>query len=593
MTDIALLTSPDPAEGLSAYLAELMVVEGLPRPVLLAADDLAGAALDPLSVGAVIAPHLSLSDGAVAALVHYVRAGGALLALQPCPTLAAALGLERAAAVPERLCCDAWLEFRRPHPLLGPIPAGIDCLQYHGQADAYRGGDGVAATIYWGGTSTDYPAILSGSLGRGRFVVFSYDLALSTMLFHQGLREQSSLGSRPDLSGDGTYTPNDLFLGYLAADMRLIPQADLQLRLLSAALEWLIEPVLPLPRLWYFPQGKPAIALIDGDSDAMCVEEMCLYADTVERAGGRYTLYLMEMQYQDVPAPLMDAYRERGHDFGPHVWLALKPTVDDFARQVQHEAAAFSRRYGFRPTSTRHHCVVWPGWSEPARALAQAGIGMEVNFRAAQYFREGYLTGSGLPTPYVDDDGAVIDTYQQPTLLSDDFLYQNKSFLRPLKSEEIISLTRQMLDDSAERYHTVVQPYFHPVYARTEGQLVPGTYTLPWLQATVAHCRLRGLPMPSVGEWLRFTRARRGVAVDGLRRLGAATFAFDLRPAGDWPSGLTVMLPATWDGATIDAVTQAGERLSHAIESRQGRQYALFEPQPALGSEVRVHYRRP
>lgn len=593
MVAISLVTTEDPAEGLWPYLLEIMASEGLPRPGLLPRRRLAQAGPEP--GGVVIVPAVELSPEAVARLMEHMRRGGSLLALRPCPRLAAALGLRPADGIAPRLCQDAYLELHRPHPLLAAIPEDIDYLQYHGPADAYvtDAPERPAATIYWGGTTMPYSAILSGRPAQGgRYVVFAYDLALSTMLFHQGRRSQSSLGDRPDLSGDDTYTPNDLFVGYLDAGMRRIPQADLQQRVLSSALEWLLEEEMPLPRLWYFPDGKPAIALIDGDSDAMNLDEMRLYADTVERAGGKYTLYLMTMHYDEIGPEVVADYRARGHDFGPHIWTSLKPTPRQFDEHVQDEVDHFRRRYGFQPASTRHHCVVWPGWVEPAKALRRAGIGMEVNFRAAQHFREGYVTGSGLPYPYVDDQGEVVEVYQQPTLLSDDFLYQNKSFLRPLKSEEVIALTREMTDECIGRYHTVMQPYFHPIYARTDPPLVPGTYTVPWLQATVAHCRDRGLDMPSLEQWLRFSRARRAAALTGLSYAPeAGTLRFRLQAGGAEADarGLTLLLPSAWHGRPLRRVRRNGRPADFTVATRMGGDYALLDAGADLG-EVEAEY---
>jgi len=574
---------------------EIMAVEGLPAPELIAATELGRMPLAESSRAVIVVPSLSLAGPSVAALLEYLRAGGSLLLLRPCAGLGSGLGLQPAREVDSNLLRDAYLELDHSHPLTAPVPKDIPYLQYHGQADAYMpDSQSTAARVYWGGSSMPYPIVLSGRLGRGRYVVFAYDLARSTMLFHQGLRAQSSLGECPDRSGDSTYTPNDLFVGYLDADLRLVPQADLQQRMFSGALDWLAREALPLPRLWYYPRSRPAVAVIDGDSDAMTVEEMELYARTLEKGGGRYTLYLMTDHYSAVTGELMDSYRERGHDFGPHIWLALKPSPAKFHAHVQREVAAFSGRYGFRPASTRHHCVVWPGWMEPAQALARAGIGMEMNFRAAQHFREGYLTGSGLPLRYVDEEGELIDVQQQSTLLSDDFLFQNKSFRTPLKTADVIALTKTMVDACVQRYHTVFHPYFHPVYGRTHPPLVPGTYTVPWLEATVAHCRERGLPMLAASEWSGFSLARREALPRDLD-WDAADFRLRFRlgqtalPARDL-AGLTLLLPLAWRGCALASVTQGDGPFTWRREGWLGRENAVFEVEADSDRPIEARY---
>ena len=595
MASIAVVTGADPAVGLWQYLLEIMAVEGLPQPQLVAAERLTEDGRDLSGLAAVVVPSLDLAASAVEALLAYLRDGGALLLLRPCPAPAAGLGLEEAEGIPAHLLSDAYLELEQGHPLTTAVPRGIPYLQYHGPAATYLPGDYVpVARVYWGGASMPFPAILTGRLGKGRFVVFAYDLALSTMLFHQGLCSQSSLGSRPDRSGDSTYTPNDLFVGYLNADLRLVPQADLQQRMMSAALDWLLQDVLPLPRLWYFPHAWPALALINGDGDAMTLEEMCLYVGVVERAGGCYGVYVMGDQYDYVPPSLVDDLRCRGHYFGPHIWHGLRPSPESFHDHVQREVGAFAAHYGFQPLSTRHHCVVWPGWVEPARALAQAGVRVELNFRAAQHYREGYLTGSGLPVHYVDEDGTLVNVQQQATLLSDDFLFQNKSFLTPLKSEDVIVLTRTMIDDCVQRYHTVFQPYFHPVYSRVQPPLVPGTYTLPWLQATLDHCNTRGLPILSLDSWCRFSLARRQalphhVHYDAEQHTLSFLSAADVSQPGEL-DGLTVTVPGQWNGMRVSRVAQGRELIPFSSESWLGRHNAVFQVEAGLATPICVHY---
>ncbi len=588
--NIYLLAGEDPSKGLWPYVLEIMATEGLPRPVLMKPEGLSR--LLPVGRAVVIVPSMELSASTAELLGRHLRGGGGLLALKPCSALATELGLRKLHGIPDFLLCDGYLEFNRSHPLCVVLPPQIDYLQYHGQAEPYELPAGLcaAATLYWGGTSTTCGAIATGHLHKGKAAIFAYDLAASTMLFRQGLRRQSSLGELPDRSGDSMFTPNDLFVGFLDAGLRLVPQADLHARLFAKALAWLCEDWAPLPRLWYFPGGKPAVALINGDSDAMSREEMELYIQLVARAGGHYTLYLMREHYDLVPPELVAHYLSLGHGFGPHIWAGPRPTPEEFVACAQEEVAAFVGRYGFRPTTTRHHCVIWPGWVEPARALEKVGIRMDVNFRAAHFFREGYLSGSGLPMPYMDETGKAIEVLQQPTLLCDDFLFQNKSYLRPLKMQEVIALTDAMLEGCVRDYNTVFQAYFHPVYARKENPLVPGTYTVPWLEHTVGRCQELGVPMLSVEEWCGFAWARRRVWLDNLSfepgsRLLTAALRTEL---GAIPGGLTVMAPLRWQGLEAKSVRVGGELASTWRRRWLGEEW-LFCELPALAASQQLN----
>ena len=77
-----------------------------------------------------------------------------------------------------------------------------------------------------GGAPGPYPAIVTANHGRGRIALYTFDLAESTVLFHQGLREHASTGTTPDYDADSTYRAGDMFVGYLDERLKNVPQAD-------------------------------------------------------------------------------------------------------------------------------------------------------------------------------------------------------------------------------------------------------------------------------------------------------------------------------------------------------------------------------
>ena len=139
---------------------------------------------------------------------------------------------------------------------------------------------------------TENPAIVIDSYGEGHWAAFTYDLAESTVLFHQGLREQASTGVRPDPGGEYQYKTNDLFVGYLDPELGHLPQADLHQDALVRILDWMASLSRPLPRLWHFPDGSPALAMFTGDSDGMSMDDFANTIATADRFGIPYTTYL-------------------------------------------------------------------------------------------------------------------------------------------------------------------------------------------------------------------------------------------------------------------------------------------------------------
>jgi hypothetical protein len=302
----------------------------------------------------VVAPCGGGPTDAEAAALGALRAGTGTVFLRPSLETARVLGL--VASGRDRVARDQYLAPEPAHPLW--YPALGDALQFHGPADLYAGPEAPAAALAWVAGrdwAMPHPAVVTGTYGAGRFAVFAYDLAASTVLFHQGQPALASTGPTPDADGDGAYTPNDLFQGHLDASLRHVPQADLQQRLLLRLLEWVSEPAGPLVRLWPFPGVAPAIALLNGDSDGMTRSQMEWYVNMAEAHGAGYTIYLMEQHLPLLPPDLAADYRRRGHSTGPHIWLSLKPTPAELAARIAEEVAQFAGRYGLPPTTTRHH----------------------------------------------------------------------------------------------------------------------------------------------------------------------------------------------------------------------------------------------
>lgn len=540
---------------------------------------------------AVIVAPCGEDTGAEAAALAALRQGTPVVFLRPSAETAAVLGLT---GKQRRTANEAYLAPERDHPLW--FAALGDFMQFHGAADMYAdygGRERVLAWIAGRDWALPLPAIVTGTHGAGRYAVFTYDLATSTVLFHQGRREQASTGPNPDFDGDGLYCPSDLFIGYRDRTLLDLPQADLQQQLLMRILEWASAPHAPLARLWYYPNAAPAIVLVNGDSDGMTRPQMEWYTNMVEAHGGEYTVYLMEEHLRHLTPEMERDYRRRGHSAGPHIWHSLKPTVDEMRQRIQEEVALFEERYGYPPKTTRHHCVIWPGWVETAKALADAGFRMDTNYRAGDHQQYGYLTGSGLPMRFIDEDGEFIEIFEQETLFCDDYVLVDKSFLPPLSEEQAIAVSKEYMDAARDRYHTVVHLYFHPIYA-TGVQVNTGQFirTAGWFEAVLKYAAQEHLPMPSTDAWCTFNEQRRATVLS-QQRWDAATGLLHLTvEAQDSLPGGTLILPARYDGRQIEEVHLAGEPLRLERRSLAGAASALAVADFGAGShDVLVNYR--
>jgi len=579
---VAVVLGPRAAHPFAGYVTEILDVEGFPWHRVFHergsgdADgnggNYGGAPLEAREwtrAPVVVLGYVDASPELVEAVLRYVYAGGGLLVLRPSPALAAGLGLRDTGA-------DLISRYVEIHGS-GPLGAGMDvpALQFHGRADLLVAcGDGVQVAAHLAvcaGQPLPNPAVAFGRLGRGRWAAFTYDLAGSTVLFHQGRQDQASAGPVADADGDGKYAPNDLFVNHLDPALCRIPQADLHQDLFVRSLQWVAPPGPPLPRLWHFPHSARATAFFRGDGDRMTREDFDRTIAAADRHGVPFTTYLMLQDHAVVTPERADELRRNGHDFAQHAYTGRLPSPDEMRACLRDELAAFAHRYGETSVTYRGHSNVWVGWSEMARYLSENGVRLDTTFIPERFFAAGYLNGSGLPVRFVDGDGAIIDLYEQATLHTEPSLLTDKCFRAPLSVEEALAETIALADGAIDRYHTVYQPNFHPVYTRPGARSV-----LPWIEGLMAHCRARGFHFTNGRDWVRFNDARRSVTLDSLMfdpHTGVQDF--QLTAAVD-VEGLTLALPCERDGLLLTGASIDGESVAVDALPLEGQKHVLL-----------------
>ncbi len=556
---------------LSGYITEILDVEGYNWHTV---HDLASGPLTPevlsrhqIAILAHVEPSTEVQD----VLLEHVREGGNLVALRPPREMAAKLGLGSSFA--ERTMVDRYIELNGNCA----VNVGVEpyVLQFHGRAEQYTWADNPSAVMAHLAADRDYvtenPAIVIDSYGEGQWAVFTYDLAESTVLFHQGLREQASTGVRPDPGGEYQYKTNDLFVGYLDPELGHLPQADLHQDALGRILDWMASLSRPLPRLWHFPDGSPALAMFTGDSDGMSMDDFANTIATADRFGIPYTTYLKIEHHEDVTPELQTALEARGHDFGEHPYAGAQPSLEEMREGLREELGAFRKRYGRSPVTNRSHSVIWVGWTESAKYLRENGVRLDTNFTAGRFHRTAYLNGSGLPVKFMDENGELLDIYEQCTTLSDDGYVGVKILAQALTIDECIAFTRRRLDDAAERFHSVYNPCFHPLRTR------PGAESNQrWYEAAIQACIDRGFHFASARGWLAFN--------DGRRSLRITEYSFDqesltldlcLEAAMD-VSGVALALPYTFRGSPMSSAAMDGEAADTAPKRREGRMQVML-----------------
>ena len=581
MQPLLLLTSADEARPYDGYLREILDTEGyrafdeVTTPDALGPEDLAPYPLVMIGAGAAtrVCPD---------AVESYLRAGGRAILLRPTAELARRVGLEPPGPT-YGVARDVYLEVNTRHTWLQAFGGGT--LQLPGEADVY--GPGSTRPLAWlagqRGRAVPAPAVALSHVGRGLAVVFAYDLADCVVRFHQGRPENASNGPDPDANRDGKFTPDDLLEGVREFGLTTIPQGDVHQDLLVRAILGLTRSRTPVPRLWHFPRCAPAALFVNGDGDGMNAEELRLTVETCERYGAKFTFYLMDDQIAAFSPEEVAALRARGHAFGPHPWVSLKPSVEEWRTEVRRIVASFTRKFGFAPRSVRSHSCIFPGYDETPQLYAETGLRLDTSFINGYRYQSGYANGSGLPVRFASRSGEIIDCYEQTTLHGDDVLCTHKALLPALNEEAALDLSLRTLNRCATDFHGVFHPYFHPIYLSGRG----GIPTLRWFEGVLAEAQRRGVPSVSADEWLAFNDARRALEVEVTSwRPDPPQMSLTIR-SPQAVSGLTLLLPP-FRRRFLEAVTLDGEPLPLIEPSLEAIPWGAVTLELAAGSELRL-----
>jgi hypothetical protein len=557
------------------YLAEILRAEGLNCFQIGRASDLGNAPLEWYDL--VLLAEGSLGDAQVESLEGYVAQGGRLVAMRPDARLASLFGVERVGGS----TAEGYLQVEGSHPIGQGIAA--ERLQFHGTADHYRlaGAQVVAWLASDADTRTGFPALTVHRHQSGQAALWAYDLARSVAYTRQGNPDWADQ-ERDGLAG---IRVTDILEGWVDLDRLPIPQADEQQRLLANLLSVLSQDARPLPRLWYFPGPAESVLVVTGDSHGNSASAIEAALTRVEQRGGHMSIYYTAYPSSDLrravrramipvlrvpvvgdvvareyssPTPTQVAdWRLRGHEFALHPYV--EEGLDAGWREYWEEFTGMG--YGPVPPTTRTHRVLWQGWVETARMQASYGIRLNLDpYHLGPFFRNqagewayGYFTGSGLPMKFVDEQGRILNIYQQPTQLTDEHLLVMPwvtGEVPGLTAGEAVEISRTLLRRSLDGAYGAITAQFHVDPFALGGQVA--SEEAHWLEGTLDYAVAQGIPIWSAAQWLRFTGARHDVNLMGVEWHSASRrLSFDLVAQAVPGVELGVMIPLQHTGARM------------------------------------------
>jgi hypothetical protein len=591
------------------YLTEILRTEGLNCFQVARMSDLDRVPLDRFDQ--LLLTEGPLDNAQVEQLESYVAGGGRLVAMRPDVRLAALFGLERATGS----TAEGYLQVEADHPIGEGV--ATETMQFHGAADHYRlaGAQVVAWLASDADTRTDFPAVTIHRYGQGQAVLWAFDLARSVAYTRQG----NPAWANQERDGANFIRVSDMFVDWVDLDRLAIPQADEQQRLLANLLAALSQGARPLPRLWYFPGTAEGMLIATGDSHQNPAAAIEYELAIVERYGGHMSIYyapplssdwrragrrvkrwteelpligdaLADQYTPPTPAQIAD-WRARGHEF------TLHPYVDDDLETGWHDYWQEFTGLGYGPVSptVRTHRILWTGWVETARLQASYDIRLNLDYyHWGPAFRKetgewvhGHLTGSGLPMKFVDQQGRILNIYQQLTQLADEHLLDVMNGPAQLSAEDAVEVSRILLRRAVEGTHGAIVAQFHtdPFYAGVES-----AEARRWLEGTLDYAAAHGIPIWSAAEWLHFTEVRHDATLEEVQWHPAARrLSFQLAAQAAPDVELTVMVPL-WHGEDrLAQVEVDGRPVEHGERKVGGVSYGWI-PVGAGSHQVAATY---
>jgi hypothetical protein len=492
-----------PSQPWRRYLSELLAQQGFFQCDHLDLDhtkeiegELQGRALLLVSASQV-------SAAEAAAIGAFVRSGGAAVLIAPPDDLLPALGLSLSEPASANYGSASWGYARlMDHPDAGDhagtllqVPTPMTLRKVAGQ-------NVVASFSARTDIASNYPSVITAGCGQGELGIFWFELGEAAVWLRQGDPARAAAAR----TGIATLKPGFLFERHMDPHLRQCPQGDVWADVLTNMIHRLAEPRLPQPRVWHFPDHAPALTLLDGDSDIYDWDCYLELSEPARAVGVPYTLNLMAEHLQNIDRARVDSLWQQGQDFQLHYWPADGgASIAGMQQAIDEQTRLFASATGRPATGGRAHCLVWPGYTEVAAALADGGFQIETNFMPFRGWQYGYL-GSARPARYITTTGQWINVYQQPTVFMDDPMSNDKSLLPAHSPDGAYRIVEQYYEESVSRYHGVICTCLHPV--PKPGHEHYRAVQVAMRQAIMDAATKQGVPAVTTRQWGAFVHAR-------------------------------------------------------------------------------------
>lgn len=572
--------------GFGTYTAEILKTEGFNEFQLDSLSDkkITKAYLEKFDL--VILAETNVGASKKELLTSYVENGGNLIAFRPDKSLNELFGVDAA----EGIINEGYIRINAGNIQPGRISEST--LQFHGNADKYyvKNAEIIAEIFDENEIKSEFPGVVSNQFGNGKTVAFLYNLPKSIVYTRQGNPEfaDTEKDGIPGLRGLDLFTD-----GWVDTSKNTLNQADQQMALLSKCIENMSESIKPLPRFWYFPDTLKCVATLTNDGEYRGEADFEPQFRDVDSMGAKMTLYILEVN--KVSKEWVDKWTEKGHEIAGHpddTWEANHPEWNNMDSMLGIKIKEIKEKYQLPVRTNVNHWFVWCGEDSTgkpdfgAQAMLEEKNGIELDANYAHYdinsnqgenylgtpgYNQGNFTGSGLVMKYTNVKGETINVYQHFNAVYDqqyNELHDPEGFYNCFKG-----LVDRSLND--EIYSFVSIKSHNDEYYFSKEPLLK----------MLEYANSKNVPVWTAAKLLDFIKMKDEASFSDIS-WSDHKLSFTLNSKLKHSNGLTVMLPASYDGTKINEVVKNESTTPFTIKKVKGSDYAFVTVQGGMNYSI-------
>lgn len=545
-----------------SYLREQLEIEGL---IGYFAEE-AGFPQELSCYDLIIVNRLGLNKEMVRSLLGYTSKGGILFVIRPCENFEDGVCIRR-----EGVQSKGWLRDDYED----------NVYQVFGIAK-YKAQNVIFGLLKEEGETTEYSLIFWIPIGTGKVYVVAFDFSQTMFSLLQG---RDLLPDEKDESG----IPRVDFGRLVEDNKRFVPQVDGLRRILIRLIEDNLY--FPIPRLWYFPNRIKGGIAFTHDSDASNGLDFDVVNDLDLEMGLKATTFMMivdgnprcwkkfvskgvDLQFHPIlnlRLPAITRNHLRGFTFH------LPPGIKKLAFYLQKRILEiFSTK---KIVGVRNHGLAWPRMKDYLSWMSRLDICYDSTLGSNYYF--GYMYGTGFPYFLrLPETFKNVNILEFPLHIMDSVFIEG--FGQEWKRGEPFSLIKKFLDESIERYNSLITINFHHFFLLSK---VMRLNNLELYRKVMDYVKKRNLFIINLTHFNTFWRKRLNTKIVGIswnRTEGKLTFG--LKSKED-VNGLTYFLPMTFKERLF--LRDTGESTRSIVQN--GKEYRMYEVDLKAGSLVEIN----